>query len=156
MCSPPTTSTAVTGIPTMSRSTGWGSSRPRSPDPTRVPGYPEPRRLRDLMSRAAELGVEPPDAVDLDLDTFGEPAARITTAVDVSGYLGAKREAMRAHSSQIAESSFFLSMPDEAFAALWGTEYYIRLGPTSQTRWRPLFWTSYRLSRAYRVSAGHR
>ena len=46
----------------------------------------------------------------------------------MSGFLESKRQAMRAHSSQIAESSFFLSMPDEAFAALWGTEYFIRLG----------------------------
>jgi LmbE family N-acetylglucosaminyl deacetylase len=76
--------------------------------------------VRDLMSRAEEFGVEAPDGIDLDFETFGEPAARITTEVDVSGFLEPKRQAMRAHPSQIAESSFFLSMPDEAFAALWG------------------------------------
>jgi LmbE family N-acetylglucosaminyl deacetylase len=84
--------------------------------------------IKELMSRAAEFGVDAPDANDLDIETFGEPAERITTGVDVSGFLEPKRQAMRAHSSQIAESSFFLSMPDEAFAALWGTEYFIRLG----------------------------
>ena len=84
--------------------------------------------IRELMGRAGELGVDAPDVNDLDVDTFGEPAERITTEVDVTSYLGAKREAMRAHASQISESSFFLSMPDEAFAALWGTESFIRLG----------------------------
>ena len=84
--------------------------------------------IRDLMSRAEEFGVDAPEGVDLDLETFGEPAERITTGVDVSGFLESKRQAMRAHSSQIAESSFFLAMPDEAFAAIWGTEYFIRLG----------------------------
>ncbi len=36
---------------------------------------------------------------------------------------------MRAHASQIGEESFFLAMPDEAFAAVWGTEWYIRTRP---------------------------
>jgi hypothetical protein len=35
---------------------------------------------------------------------------------------------MQAHGSQISETSFFLSMPAEAFAAVWGQEWYIRVG----------------------------
>jgi hypothetical protein len=35
---------------------------------------------------------------------------------------------MEAHASQISETSFFLSMPPEAFAAVWGTEWFIRVG----------------------------
>jgi LmbE family N-acetylglucosaminyl deacetylase len=62
------------------------------------------------------------------IDTLGEPEARITTAVDVSAFLDRKRRAMEAHASQISETSFFLSMPAEAFAAVWGTEWYIRVG----------------------------
>ena len=69
------------------------------------------------------------DAAPQDVDAFGEPADRITTAVDVTKWLGAKREAMRAHASQIGEDSFFLAMPDDAFAAVWGTEWYIRARP---------------------------
>jgi LmbE family N-acetylglucosaminyl deacetylase len=83
-------------------------------------------RVRDLMGRAEELGVEPPNGGP-DVDTFGEPESRITAAVDVSGFLVEKKDAMRAHASQIAESSFFLSMPDEIFELVWGTEWYIRL-----------------------------
>jgi LmbE family N-acetylglucosaminyl deacetylase len=62
------------------------------------------------------------------VDTLGEPEERITTAVDVSAFLDQKRRAMESHASQISETSFFLSMPAEAFAAVWGTEWYIRVG----------------------------
>jgi LmbE family N-acetylglucosaminyl deacetylase len=62
------------------------------------------------------------------VDSLGVAEARITTAVDVSAFLGHKRRAMEAHGSQISETSFFLSMPLEAFAAVWGTEWYIRVG----------------------------
>ncbi len=86
-------------------------------------------RVRELMSNAAELGVQPPGEDDgIDVDTFGEPAERITTAVDVTAFLGAKRKAMRAHASQITEDSFFLSLPDDLFELVWGTEWYIKLG----------------------------
>jgi hypothetical protein len=36
---------------------------------------------------------------------------------------------MRAHGSQIAEDSFFLSMPDDVFAEVWGQEWFIRVRP---------------------------
>jgi hypothetical protein len=36
---------------------------------------------------------------------------------------------MRAHRSQIAETSFFLALPDDLFAAAWGQEWYIRVLP---------------------------
>jgi LmbE family N-acetylglucosaminyl deacetylase len=85
--------------------------------------------VQDLMQRADELGVEAPEGPDgPDTDSFGEPASRITTAVDVTDFLEAKKSAMRAHASQISESSFFLSMPDEVFGLVWGTEWYIHVG----------------------------
>jgi LmbE family N-acetylglucosaminyl deacetylase len=63
-----------------------------------------------------------------DVDNLGVAEARLTTAVDVSAFLGQKRRAMESHASQISETSFFLSMPADAFAAIWGTEWYIRVG----------------------------
>ena len=36
---------------------------------------------------------------------------------------------MRAHASQIPETSFFLSMPDEIFSMVWGREWFIRVRP---------------------------
>jgi LmbE family N-acetylglucosaminyl deacetylase len=60
---------------------------------------------------------------------MGEPAARLTTEVDVTEFLERKRAAMRAHASQIGESSFFLAMPDEVFATVFGREWFIRVRP---------------------------
>jgi LmbE family N-acetylglucosaminyl deacetylase len=59
---------------------------------------------------------------------FGKPESVITASVDVSAYLGYKRKAMRAHASQISEQSFFLAMPEEAFAYTFGIEWFIRDG----------------------------
>jgi LmbE family N-acetylglucosaminyl deacetylase len=80
------------------------------------------------MEQAREAGVENvPDLPDLGED-FGSPEAIITGAVDVTAYLDHKRRAMRAHASQISEQSFFLQMPEEAFARGFGTEWFIRAG----------------------------
>jgi LmbE family N-acetylglucosaminyl deacetylase len=62
------------------------------------------------------------------VENLGVAEERITTVVDVNGVLDQKRRAMQAHGSQISETSFFLSMPAEAFAAVWGQEWYIRVG----------------------------
>ncbi len=85
--------------------------------------------VRELIRESEGTDWSMQDPTPDDLDSFGEPAERITTAVDVTRWLGQKREAMRAHASQIGEESFFLSMPDEAFARVWGTEWYIRARP---------------------------
>ncbi|HXQ90270.1 MAG TPA: PIG-L family deacetylase [Acidimicrobiales bacterium] len=84
--------------------------------------------MLSLAARSAEFGLSMPDEQRAMLDTLGVHAERITTAVDVSRYLDRKRRAMEAHASQISDTSFFLSMPPEAFAAVWGTEWYIRVG----------------------------
>ena len=57
----------------------------------------------------------------------------ITTTVDVSAYLDVKRRAMAAHASQIGETSFFLAMPPDAFAASFGWEWFIRRGAPAGT-----------------------
>jgi LmbE family N-acetylglucosaminyl deacetylase len=68
------------------------------------------------------------DTPDIDDESFGMPESIITAAVDVTPYLDHKRRAMRAHASQISEQSFFLAMPDDAFAYGFGTEWFIRAG----------------------------
>src|SRR6266700_4013470 len=57
---------------------------------------------------AAILTDEDPDA----FSNFGVTDDEITTEIDVTDFLEVKRASMRAHASQISESSFFLSMPD--------------------------------------------
>jgi LmbE family N-acetylglucosaminyl deacetylase len=61
-------------------------------------------------------------------DDFGSPGELITTRVDVRQYTDRKRRSMQAHASQIGDQSMFLSMPPEAFAAVFGTEVFILKG----------------------------
>lgn len=70
---------------------------------------------------------DPNEGAD-DGNPMGMPEAEITHAVDVSAHLAAKRESLRCHRSQITDTSFFLEMPDEAFAAAFGTEWFIEKG----------------------------
>src|SRR5665213_4026692 len=82
----------------------------------------------ELRRQAAESEFGPEDNLE-GAETMGEPSVRITTEVDVSPWVSVKRDAMRAHASQIGEESFFLSMPDDVFATVWGQEWYIRVRP---------------------------
>jgi N-acetyl-1-D-myo-inositol-2-amino-2-deoxy-alpha-D-glucopyranoside deacetylase len=84
--------------------------------------------LVSLASKSKDFGMTMSDEERAGLDSLGVVERRITTAVDVHAFLDRKRRAMEAHASQIAETSFFLAMPDEAFAAVWGTEWFIRTG----------------------------
>jgi LmbE family N-acetylglucosaminyl deacetylase len=87
--------------------------------------------LRELVSEMESTDWEPPED-DQGRDTMGEPASRITTEIDVTPWIEQKRQAMRAHASQISESSFFLAMPDPVFRKVWGREWYIRIRPTAE------------------------
>jgi LmbE family N-acetylglucosaminyl deacetylase len=79
-------------------------------------------------------GVDVPDPEEMEL---GVPATRITTTVDVGDYRDRKRAAMAAHASQIGADSFFLSLPDDLFLAVFGTEWYMRLdqAPAAPETW---------------------
>jgi LmbE family N-acetylglucosaminyl deacetylase len=72
-----------------------------------------------------------------DGNPMGMPEAELTLAVDVSAHLDAKREAMRRHRSQIEDTSFFLQMSDEVFAASFGVEWFIEHDsrPPFRTGW---------------------
>ena len=85
--------------------------------------------LLELMAaRAAEMA-EIEGAPDPDEMNLGMPAEVITTTVDVRAWVPTKRAAMAAHASQITDESFFMQMPEEAFAAAFGQEWFIRRGP---------------------------
>ncbi|WP_031468437.1 PIG-L family deacetylase [Sciscionella sediminilitoris] len=79
------------------------------------------KAMREYAERSGAENFEPPAEI-------GMPEAELTTEVDVREYAGAKRAAMRAHASQIAEDSFFLAMPEEDFLRAFGTEWFIRVG----------------------------
>jgi LmbE family N-acetylglucosaminyl deacetylase len=93
---------------------------------------------RKVIGMARDNGVPDPGALEDGADVaqdpnFGTPGSAITTRVDVRDFLDAKRKAMAAHASQIAETSFFLAMPDDVFELTWGTEFYIRRGAPEGT-----------------------
>ena len=87
--------------------------------------------IRAFMKMAAEMGGEvpfDPDEPADDGNPFGEPEAMLTHKVDVTAYVVQKKASMACHASQISDTSFFLTMPDEAFQAAFGTEWFIEVG----------------------------
>jgi LmbE family N-acetylglucosaminyl deacetylase len=59
-----------------------------------------------------------------DVDSFGLPASELTTAVDVSAVMTAKRAAMLTYASQIGDFGPFLAMPPEQLTAAFGMEWF--------------------------------
>jgi LmbE family N-acetylglucosaminyl deacetylase len=64
----------------------------------------------------------------IDADSFGMPQAELTHCVSVAEFTDLKRKAMLAHASQIGDDSFFLAMPEEAFEAAFGMEWFAKVG----------------------------
>ena len=90
-------------------------------------------RMMEMVARLAgengqagpEIDFDPQGPAD-DGNPMGTPEAEITHAVDVTAFLQHKRASMRCHRSQITDTSFFLEMPEEMFAAAFGTEWFIK------------------------------
>jgi len=94
-------------------------------------------RVMDAARQAGALAEEmdfDPNAGADDGNPLGMSEAEITHAVDVSAFLAAKRESLQAHRSQATDTAFFLEMPHEAFAAAFGTEWFILKGADSGLR----------------------
>jgi LmbE family N-acetylglucosaminyl deacetylase len=76
------------------------------------------------------------DAPSDDGNPLGLPESELALAVDVRPWVGRKRAAFECHASQITDTGFFLSMPDERFARFFGTEWYARKGTAGlRTGW---------------------
>lgn len=91
---------------------------------------------RDQMRRGLEAaraaGMLPPDREGFDPDgpmddgnPMGSLESEINLKVDVVKYATQKRAAMKCHASQLADSSFFLSMDEDRFAHQFGFEWFI-------------------------------
>lgn len=94
-----------------------------------VPHVYEAAISRDHIRRLMQANPEwTEDAQPPDLDSFGLPDSEITTVVDVSAALSAKRAAMLAHETQIGDFGPFLQMPDEQLQAAFGLEWFRRRG----------------------------
>jgi LmbE family N-acetylglucosaminyl deacetylase len=83
-------------------------------------------------TRSADLPADLPDPTE-GPEKFGVPGDVITTRIDVTPWIKAKRRAMARHRSQISDESFLLTLPDEWFALAFGTEEFIRRGAPAGT-----------------------
>jgi len=63
------------------------------------------------------------------MPTVGVPTVYITNEIDVRAVLDRKRAAIAAHASQVPETSSAMSLRPEAFAGVYGFEWYVREGP---------------------------
>ena len=98
--------------------------------------------ILELMRARADEMADIADAPNPDDMNLGMPASVITTTVDVRAFIDRKRAAMAAHASQITDESFFMQMPEEAFIAAFGQEWFIRRGPERAAVEDTLFPTS--------------
>jgi N-acetyl-1-D-myo-inositol-2-amino-2-deoxy-alpha-D-glucopyranoside deacetylase len=124
----------------------------RAGDPSRYPGTGDtwqPRKLyyaviprsamREFGERLREAGIEPPfREVDTTREDppFGVDDERVTTFVDVSSYVAAKRASLESHRTQMGPDQFFMKLPPGLFGAVFGRETFQRVagpGPTPET-----------------------
>ncbi len=75
--------------------------------------------MMSQMDEAEEAAIDP----DI-LAIFGTPEKDLSFMVDVTAHVADKRASMLAHKSQIADDSFFLTMPDDVFAQAFGYEVF--------------------------------
>ncbi|CAN5510356.1 PIG-L family deacetylase [soil metagenome] len=115
-----------------------------------VPVVAQGTMNRDLMVRAMarlrEMGVDGPGGAssdddaeasasgppDLDRSNFGKAEVELTHVVDAVSVLDRKRASMLAHGSQIGPDHFMASMPPEAFAYVFGSEWFIVDAPSGE------------------------
>jgi LmbE family N-acetylglucosaminyl deacetylase len=98
--------------------------------------------LRRLMAEQPERLADIDEAERPDPEfvaTLGSPESLLTTTVDVRDYVFTKRAALAAHTSQVGPEHFFLAMPDDAFEASFGYEWYIKPGAPPGTRETSIF-----------------
>ncbi|MBV8717205.1 MAG: PIG-L family deacetylase [Chloroflexi bacterium] len=93
--------------------------------------------LRAFGERLRAAGIETPfSEIDDSAMTIGVNDDRVTTTVDVSAYVDAKRAALEAHATQMGPDQFFMKLPQELFAEAFGRETFQRMagpGPNAET-----------------------
>jgi N-acetyl-1-D-myo-inositol-2-amino-2-deoxy-alpha-D-glucopyranoside deacetylase len=104
--------------------------------------FPRSAMLR-FAERLREAGIEPPfaranaeAAADGAEPPFGVADDKVTTIVDVSAYIAAKRAALESHRTQMGPEQFFMQLPPELFTEAFGRETFQRVagsGPTPET-----------------------
>ena len=84
---------------------------------------------RSVLATAVELPEDSWFVKSHDL-SVGVPDDQVTTEIDATRYLDAKRNAMRAHETQITVDGDYFALSNELGQRILGTEYYAQLaGP---------------------------
>ena len=115
----------------------------RAADLARTPKRFEATFNRDVLVRMmAQAPSELLEAADFDPagpaddgNPFGTSEAEINLAVDVSAFVEQRRAALMAHASQVTDTGQMLSMPDDVFREMFGTEWYLEPGAPAGLRW---------------------
>jgi LmbE family N-acetylglucosaminyl deacetylase len=85
--------------------------------------------IRRMYERMQEMGVSIDAETQRDFDpehpSIGVPDEQITTRVDVTDYLGTKRDAIAAHASQ-TENAWFVAMPEDMLKKFFSQEAFVR------------------------------
>jgi LmbE family N-acetylglucosaminyl deacetylase len=101
------------------------------------------QRFGELLREAGievPFGREAEEAIEAGSDPpFGVPDERVTTTVDVSGYVGPKRAALEAHATQMGPEQFFMRIPQPLFAEIFGRETFQRVVGPGETPETDLF-----------------
>jgi N-acetyl-1-D-myo-inositol-2-amino-2-deoxy-alpha-D-glucopyranoside deacetylase len=95
--------------------------------------------IRQFGERLRAAGIDVPFQDLRDEDEADVPFAvadeRVTTEIDVSRYVQAKRNALIAHRTQIGPNEFFMRLPESMFSDVFGQETFQRVvgpGPTPE------------------------
>jgi N-acetyl-1-D-myo-inositol-2-amino-2-deoxy-alpha-D-glucopyranoside deacetylase len=88
---------------------------------------------RSVLARAVELPADSWFARNHDL-SVSVPDDQVTTEVDGSAWFAAKRDAMRAHETQITVDGDYFALSNEVGQRILATEYYTQLGSPHEAR----------------------
>ncbi len=82
---------------------------------------------RSVLARAVELPADSWFVRNADLSA-SVPDDQVTTEIDATGYLAAKRAALRAHETQVTVDGDYFALSNDLGARILGREYYTQLG----------------------------
>jgi LmbE family N-acetylglucosaminyl deacetylase len=92
-------------------------------------------RLQAMLQQAAAFGLTLDDSTLDWAVSAGVASDRITTTVDVSGFVDAKRDALAAHETQFPPGTGVLGLAPPVFQVVFGTEWFIELGGRRSRSW---------------------
>lgn len=98
--------------------------------------------IAKVVRLAAKLHLTPSDWPDGEFDHAWTPRAEITHRVDIRPFMGAKRQALRAHASQagadgtVRTLAVLTRVPGPLATLLLGTEYYVKVSDPKSAKTR--------------------